>query len=300
MHKYFTLTYLVPLWFVLMCTGWSLEAASQVTKYKQAYEIYNAAGKKVSYRKMFKEISQADAILFGELHNDPIAHWLQHELAKDLSNNGNPFSLTLEMFETDQQKWVEYYLKNKIDTKLFEDSMRLWPNYKTDYKPVVEFAKSAGWRVIGANCPRQAARMVARNGMDKFADAAAAWKEIIAPLPISIDTQDLGYREMRLMMDGSHGMSPEHLIAAQALKDATMAHFIVLELKIGRKVLHLNGEFHSKNFGGVYRFLKQYDQNASFKTISVVEAQDTPDFDPTWTGRADFLIVVSGRMTKTY
>ena len=44
---------------------------------KPAYKLYNAKGSKVSYKKMIKEMSKADVVLFGEHHNNPIVHWLQ-------------------------------------------------------------------------------------------------------------------------------------------------------------------------------------------------------------------------------
>lgn len=49
-----------------------------VSAQKAPYIIYNAKGKKVSYKKMLKTLEDKDMVLFGELHNNPIAHWLQY------------------------------------------------------------------------------------------------------------------------------------------------------------------------------------------------------------------------------
>ena len=43
----------------------------------EAYKIYNAKGKKVSYKKMVKTLAKQDIVLFGEQHNSAIAHCLQ-------------------------------------------------------------------------------------------------------------------------------------------------------------------------------------------------------------------------------
>lgn len=51
---------------------------------KQPYIIYDAKGKKVSYEKMVKRLTEKDVLLFGEYHNNAIAHWLQLEVTKDL------------------------------------------------------------------------------------------------------------------------------------------------------------------------------------------------------------------------
>nr|WP_317233048.1 MULTISPECIES: ChaN family lipoprotein [Pontibacter] len=49
---------------------------------KPAYKLFTKDGKDVTYGKMLGELKKADVVLFGEQHNDPIAHWLQLEVAK--------------------------------------------------------------------------------------------------------------------------------------------------------------------------------------------------------------------------
>ena len=109
---------------------------------KAAYQIYNIKGKKVSYAKLFKQAMGADVVLFGELHNNPICHWLQLELTADLfKEKGNQLVLGAEMFERDGQLILDEYIDGEISTRSFESQARLWPNYETDYKPLIEFAK---------------------------------------------------------------------------------------------------------------------------------------------------------------
>jgi uncharacterized iron-regulated protein len=45
------------------------------------------------------------------------------------------------MIETDNQQALNQYLAGKIDQKALDSLARLWSNYKTDYKPLVDFAK---------------------------------------------------------------------------------------------------------------------------------------------------------------
>ena len=107
---------------------------------KKAYQLYNIKGNKVSYKKMLKKLTKADVVFFGEEHNNPIAHWLEFEVTKDLAKKRS-LILGAEMFETDNQCALTDYLKGNLDAKQFKDTARLWNNYKTDYKPLVEFAK---------------------------------------------------------------------------------------------------------------------------------------------------------------
>lgn len=111
-----------------------------VAQDKPAYVLYNAEGKKVKYSKMLDAVSGADIVMFGEYHNNPIAHWLQLELTTDLKEKRS-LILGAEMFEADNQEALDAFLQGKISAKGLDSSARLWRNYPTDYAPLVDFAK---------------------------------------------------------------------------------------------------------------------------------------------------------------
>ena len=69
----------------LLITALLFISISILAQQKPAYILYNAKGKKVSYKKMIKQLAQKDIILFGEYHNNAIAHWLELAVAKDFS-----------------------------------------------------------------------------------------------------------------------------------------------------------------------------------------------------------------------
>src|SRR5690606_19914664 len=96
----------------------------------QPFQIYTANGKKVSAVKMMNEITKADVVLFGELHNNTIAHYLQVKVAKHIKEKSDKqLIIGAEMFERDQDSILNKFLINKISEQDFEKSMRLWPNY---------------------------------------------------------------------------------------------------------------------------------------------------------------------------
>ncbi len=72
----------------------------------------------------------------------------------------------MEMFERDVQIVLDEYLKNYISESHFISSSRAWGNYKTDYRPLVEFAKQNKIDVVAANAPRRYVNMVSRLGKD--------------------------------------------------------------------------------------------------------------------------------------
>jgi len=264
---------------------------------KPAYLLFNKKGKKTKYKKLRKACLKADIVLFGELHNNPIGHWLQLELAKDLQQDRD-LVLGLEMLETDNQEALDKYLANEIDATQLDSMTRLWNNYKTDYAPVVDFAKEKKVKVIATNIPRRYARIVFRQGIEQLDTLPANEKEWIVPLPMPFDINLPGYKAMMEMGMGGH--AGENFPKAQAIKDATMAHFILKNYQKGQLFLHLNGSYHSDNYEGILWYLQQQQLDLKVVTISSVYQPTIQELTEENKGKADFTLAVPKSMTKTY
>lgn len=270
---------------------------------KPAYQLFTQSGKRIGYGKMLQELQKADVILFGEQHNDPIAHWMQLELAKDLhEQQPGKLAIGTEMFEADVQLVLDEYLAGQAPEKNFEQESRPWPNYATDYRPVLRFAKEQQVPVVATNVPRRYAAMVSGGGLSALDALSIDAKKYIAPLPVQVDMELPGYKNMLAMFGSStHGNTKStNIVQAQALKDATMAHFIAQQAKQGRQVLHLNGAYHSDNFEGIGWYLKQGQPNTNVKTITTVLQQDLAKLSEEHLNKADFILVVPETMTRTY
>jgi uncharacterized iron-regulated protein len=199
-------------------------------KDKPVYQLFSAEGKDVDYDKMLKELVKADVVLFGEQHNDSTAHALQLQLTKDLFKaHQQQLVLGAEMFETDVQLVLDEYLAGQIPEKNFEAESRPWGNYASDYKPLVNFAKENKLRFIATNVPRRYAAAVANYGVEKLPMFSLEAQKLMPALPFKIDYELPGYKNMLTMFGGSHADNGKgnKMVAAQALKDATMAHFIL-------------------------------------------------------------------------
>ena len=266
--------------------------------HKSAYQLYNAQGKSMRYEQLLKQAAEADIVLFGELHNNPIAHWLQYELTKDLyAQVGNELVLGAEMFESDDQLVVNEYLQGRLSDKSFKDECKLWPNYTTDYKPLMDFAKKNGLPFIATNIPRRYASMVFNRSvkvLDSLSDEAKRW---ICPLPYAYDTELPCYKNIG-QAAGMHG--GDNLPRSQAIKDATMAHFILKNYHRGNVFLHYNGSYHSNNHESIVWYLKQKYPNLKILTIATQEQSDASVFDEEDQNLADFILYVPETMTKTH
>ena len=263
---------------------------------KKAYQLFAKNGKKTTYKKLLKSTEGTQVVLFGEFHNNAISHWLELELTKDIA-----FSKSIvqgaEMLEADNQIQLNQYLRGEIDQNKLDSSARLWKNYKTDYKPLVDFAKENKNPFIATNIPRKYAALVSKKGFEILTTLTEEEKSWMAPQPIPYDASLSGYAEMLKMM-GDHTSS--NMPKAQASKDATMAYFIDKNLKENTVFIHYNGSYHSDNFEGISWYLKKYNPNVKIITISTVEQKELITLDKENYNRADFILVIDEDVTKTY
>lgn len=77
---------------------------------KPAYQLFDKNGKRTSYKKLLKASVNTDILLFGEHHDNPISHWLQLALTKDIHKQHKSVVMGAEMLERDNQEQLNQYL----------------------------------------------------------------------------------------------------------------------------------------------------------------------------------------------
>lgn len=265
---------------------------------KPAYQLFDKNGKRTSYKKLLKSSVNTDILLFGEHHNNPISHWLQLALTKDIHKQHKSVVMGAEMLERDNQEQLNQYLSDEIDQKGLDSLARLWSNYKTDYKPLVDYAKENKIPFIATNIPRRFASMVYRGGFESLDTLTSYQKAWIAPLPVKYDASLSQYEKMLEMSQGHGG---DKLPKAQAIKDATMAHSILSNLPNTKTVfIHYHGTYHSDFYQGIYWYLKQNQPDLKIVTIATVSQSQLRKLDKEHLHKADFILVVDEDMTTTY
>jgi uncharacterized iron-regulated protein len=273
-----------------------LLSVSVMAQNGQAYQLFNSKGKKITYDKFIKASEKVELILFGEYHDNPISHWLQLKVTKEL-HQSNSLVLGAEMIERDNQPQLDQYLKGEINQKGLDTLARLWNNHKTDYKPLVDFAKDNQLYFVATNIPRRYASMVYRGGFEALEALSPEEKVWIAPLPVKYDASLSQYQKMLEMAQGHGG---DKLPKAQAIKDATMAYSIVENLKPNSIFIHYHGSYHSDFYEGIYWYVKQERPELKILTIATVTQKDLSQLEKEHLGKADFILVVDEDMTKTY
>jgi uncharacterized iron-regulated protein len=268
---------------------------------EHSFKIFDSKGRNLSLAELAKEALRADAVFFGEFHDNKTLHELESVLLEQMwrENRGceqlkkGPggcgdtcahcvgekvktdglarfLALSLEMFERDTQRFLDDYRENRIDENEFLKSSRPWPNYRSDYRPLVEFAKKHGMPIIAANVPRRLASLYTEKGTLDGIGAEDSLYVAKNHLVLEGPYMKEFFKTMETMSEGEMGKAknahmsemPKQMLmryyGAQCLKDDTMAESISSYMTKwpGTVVFHINGDFHSRNSLGTVEKLK--------------------------------------------
>jgi uncharacterized iron-regulated protein len=271
------------------------------------YRIFDAKGNPASLDKILEGIGQADVVFLGENHDDATAHALQLQIFKSAVEKytaERKVALSLEMFERDVQTVVDEYLNNLITENHFLLSSRPWNNYKQDYRPLVELAKTRKLPVIAANAPRRYINMVSRGGREALNALSPGAKKWLAPLPYNQASEQYSAK-FKALMGGSpeSSMGLGKILDSQSLWDATMSYSIAEFLKANKKslVVHLNGAFHTENRLGTAEQLLKFRPKTRVLVVTMRYETDFTNFDQAkHQNLGDFVILTDAKVPRSF
>ncbi len=269
---------------------------------KPAYKLYNQKGEEAIYKNMVEDLADADMVFFGEYHTDPIAHWMQIELTKSLHEiKGEKLFFGAEMFENGNQLVLNEYLAGFYpEDKMLAEITQLWGNYKTDYKPMVEFAKENNLRFIATNIPRRYASLINKKGFEALEKLSDEAKNLIGPDLVKLYDPEVDCYKSMMKMSMMPGMSNDNFPKSQAAKDATMAHFSIINHNEGDLLFHLEGSYHSNYNQGIIWWINKIKPGYKIKSIATVYQSEWDEMtNEEKETIANYTIVVADGMTQT-
>ncbi len=254
---------------------------------------------------MVQQLAKADVVFFGEQHDDPETHRAEAELLDAIGGTGRPVILSLEMFERDVQPVVDDYLAGRVTETQFLARSRPWDRYGSDYRRLIELARTNHWRVVAANVPRTLASAIGRKGLGAL-DTLSAHERLWAARENVCPKDDYHARFLESMQGhGAGGAAPaagdtlptaiaERFYLAQCVKDETMAESIVnarADASRDAIVVHFDGAFHSDYSQGTVMRVKRRQPGWNVAVVTGVPVAD-PAIAPvvTHTGQADYII----------
>lgn len=243
-------------------------------------------------------------MFLGETHDDPTAHTLELELLKSLHAAG-PVVLSMEMFERDVQSVLDEYLSSTIIEEHLLASGRAWSNYKSDYRPLVEFAKEQKLPVVAANAPRRYVNRVTRLGRESLDSLSSHARATLPPLPYAEASERYGKKFHEVMekvrRQSNRPVDPVKSLAAQSLWDAAMAFSIAEALMRhpNSRVVQVNGSFHSEDRLGIPEHLERYRPGTKSVVVTMVSHKNYPAWDAELAGKGDFVIITDPSLPRS-
>ncbi|MDC5848092.1 ChaN family lipoprotein [Vibrio europaeus] len=264
------------------CSSSPLSSEQQTISSYYDYQLYTPEKQLISIDSLPEPLKTADVILVGEWHTHAGVHRFQVDLLKQLVSQGKDVALSMEQFSRDKQSVVDSYLASEIGEQVLIKQGAAWPNYESDYRPLVEFAKANQLDVIAANAPKPIVRCLGRQGVGYLDKLASSERQQLAA---TIDTSNSAYKE-KFMASMHHGKpeQTERQFAAQVTWDETMAESIVnyLASNPSKQVIHIAGKFHTEQGFGTKASILKRNPNLNVVVITPtdlpveLEGQDYP------------------------
>ncbi|MBI4854164.1 MAG: ChaN family lipoprotein [Acidobacteria bacterium] len=284
-----------------------------VPEYYIAHRVYDTQTKQwIDLETLLANVTKGEVVFIGEQHNDDDGHKLELAIVQGVARRRPNSVVAMEMFERDAQVSLDEYFSGRISETEFLSRSRPWPNYMSDYRPIVEFARSQKWRVIGTNAPQRLARAVANNGLSIVERFSQPDRPLIAE---QIECPTDSYRErfsqtMLAMMaprggeennphanphanpHGNATAAPdmnaineriERFYFAQCVKDETMGESIAKLIKdkeVKPFIVHINGAFHSDYGEGTMSRARRRLPNSQINNISIVPVENIDKINP--------------------
>ena len=301
-------------------------------------------GTPATWPQLMAAVADAEVIIVGEEHGDAVGHRVELAIVQDVLDRWPGSALSMEMLDRTEQAVVDDYLADFIDLETFQERTaatrwlkisrqyvdreinrttfekritRLgWPEWETNYQPIIDAARSAGAPVIAANTPWLVYTSVARReGFERLDDVTPAQRALFE-VPAEIPQGKYRERFWEVMAGRAEGEPPpedddaddaddagedsahtgldDETVAAifrgQLVMDATMAESIATASRAGApKVVHLVGHFHCDFEGGLVQELRRRLPDAEILVITAM-ARDEPDLRDEDVDRADFVV----------
>ncbi|MCG9563733.1 ChaN family lipoprotein [Vibrio chagasii] len=243
------------------------------------YQFASPQGEALSLNALPQELLDADVILIGEWHTHSAIHRFQTDFLKARQSTSSNIALSMEQFTRKHQDTLNQYLSGEIGEQVLISQAAAWPNYESDYRALVEFAKANDLDVIAANAPKPFVQCIGRKGLPYLEQLSSEQRDWVAT---EVNIGDSPYKD-KFMASMHHGTpeQTEKQFAAQVTWDETMAESIVdyLATSPDKQVIHIAGKFHTEGGLGTAASISRRNPDLKVAIITPVDALSSDSSD---------------------
>ena len=257
-------------------------AHSQTTPAPQIYET--SQGQPLSMASLVQQLSKADVVVLGEIHDNPHHHAQRAELLLALSAN-RPWQVVAEHLDAGQQVNHRLPLLQGLSDAGFDAQGWQWPMHE----PLFQRIQQLNWPLWGGNLPAAQTRSVYQN-------QGASLPEPIRALIAQATLPEPAMASLRQSIDEGHcGALPANMfdgmIAVQRARDAHMAQAVLMHTP----AVLIAGNGHAWKDLGVPQILQAHRPDWQVVSVLFLEEDPTDPLKPqamsltSWQGKADYL-----------
>ena len=261
---------------------WSLG----VILFSTACEMPPTASQDLSHQEIIQELTEADIVYLGEVHDRTQDHEAQLKILEALHEENEEVTIALEMFQRPFQGAIDRYLDGEINEEELREQTQYdqrWGFPWSYYAPLLRFAQENDLPVLALNTPTEITRQVSSQGLDSLEGDDFRY----IPPREEIRTDDNPeYREMlEEVFDQHHGHgrsgNPENFIAAQILWDETMAEKVAETYQDNpeQQILVIAGQGHIIYGHGIPNRVERRLEDIPFTQRSVVFQESDREAD---------------------
>ncbi|MFM2640176.1 ChaN family lipoprotein [Vibrio chagasii] len=243
------------------------------------YQFASPQGEALSLNALPQELLDADVILIGEWHTHSAIHRFQTDFLKARQSTSSNIALSMEQFTRKHQDTLNQYLSGEIGEQVLISQAAAWPNYESNYRALVEFAKANDLDVIAANAPKPFVQCIGRKGLPYLEQLSSEQRDWVAT---EVNIGDSPYKD-KFMASMHHGTpeQTEKQFAAQVTWDETMAESIVdyLTTNPDKQVIHVAGKFHTEGGLGTAASISRRNPDLKVAIITPVDALSSDSSD---------------------
>lgn len=276
-----------------------------------------STGEPITWETLVVRAAEADAVLIGELHGQPVGQAFLAAFMDDVIARAPGAAVALEFFERDQQVALDDYLAGITGETAFREAAgrKSESSYPFGHRAMVEACKRAGRPVIAANAPRRYVRLARTQGYDRL----KALPPEVGRLYRIPETEPTGrYFDdfAGIMARGGRDEEPTQPQAggaaaltdaqrdaaratfrSQSLWDWTMGESVAraigpADAQRGRPVVLVVGAFHVSHDGGLVQALRHMNPSARVLRVIMVDQAEAKPLPERLKGVGDVIVWV--------
>jgi len=224
-------------------------------------------GKAIDFEKLIEEISKADIIFTGEIHDSERHHRLQVETIRRLSEEGLPIAVGLEMFPKESQATLDRWVAGAVP---LDDFMRFYEKHWSQswplYRDIFLYARDNRIPLLALNIPQDISQKVRQSGFSSLTDKEL--KQLPPGLSCSVDGKYMKFIRKAFAYHNNDDKAFVNFCEAQLLWDKSMAWYLLdyLGKHPGRKVVVITGITHAWK-RGIPDQLRQLPGESNYRVL---------------------------------